>query len=434
MTEQGGPSQGLERDEGAPAAVGGTGMVASRRAVLGAGLALAATACTPASTAPASTAPPGSGPMGLQTGSAQRLYTLPADHQWHGGGIYDTGLLEEWFYWTGFLTDVDTQEQFGLFYNLFHEGDGPGKYSHRLWFSLDSLNNDSIVWATPDMTSFTAAAAPQSTSPNDFLYSAQGTDTTYETLYRAEPDTWSLKFHGAAANVPQPVDMAMELHTTTPYGYMPLTPYGVENENMPWTGQTDPTTMSSLSYYYGAPKTAANGAVKIGNQMHRLQGSLWMEHQWGNFRITEMPWAANYIWSGLQFDDGSIFTFRQWYGQNNQPLLNLGRHSYSTPNNQTTYGFGQSVVFTPLKTWTSPVSKRNFPVYASVSSEFGTWYYSPVFPDYEMPFGYPPYGTSDLDIWEAPCLVHTGSLDGPVVGKAYLELPNILTKTFPVLT
>ena len=124
----------------------------------------------------------------------------------------------------------------------------------------------------------------------------------------------------------------------------------------------------------------------------------------GNFRITEMPWATNYIWSALQFDDGSIFTFRQWYDQSNQPLLNLGRHSYSTPNNPTTYGFGQSVVFTPLKTWTSPVSNRNFPVYASVSSEFGTWYYSPVYPDYEMPFGYPPYGTSGLDIWEAPCL------------------------------
>jgi len=50
--------------------------------------------------------------------------------------------------------------------------------------------------------------------------------------------------------------------------------------------------MSSLSYYYGAPKTAANGTVAIGNQTHRLQGSLWMEHQWGNFRITEMPWAT----------------------------------------------------------------------------------------------------------------------------------------------
>ena len=31
-------------------------------------------------------------------------------------------------------------------------------------------------------------------------------------------------------------------------------------------------------------------------------------------------------------------------------------------------------------------------------------------------------------------MIHTGSVDGPVVGKAYLELPNGLTKTFPVLT
>ena len=103
MTDQGPPPQGLERDGGAT--VGRTGLVASRRAILGAGLALAATACapasnttpsnTPASTASAATAPPGSGQKGLLTTSAHQLYTLPEDHQWHGGGIYDTGQLGE---------------------------------------------------------------------------------------------------------------------------------------------------------------------------------------------------------------------------------------------------------------------------------------------------------------------------------------------------
>ena len=56
-----------------------------------------------------------------------------------------------------------------------------------------------------------------------------------------------------------------------------------------------------------------------------------------------------------------------------------------------------------------------------------------MFPNYELPFGYPPYGTSQKDIWEAPCRIHTGSIDGPVVGRAYLELPNILTASFPQL-
>jgi hypothetical protein len=73
--------------------------------------------------------------------------------------------------------------------------------------------------------------------------------------------------------------------------------------------------------------------------------------------------AGAYIYSPLQFDDGSIFTFRQWYNQNGQPLLNLNRYSYSTP-----------------------------------------------------------------------VLVHTGSLTGPVAGKAFLELPSQLTATFPSIS
>jgi len=38
-------------------------------------------------------------------------------------------------------------------------------------------------------------------------------------------------------------------------------------------------------------------------QVHRLKGSLWFEHQWGNFLFSAMPWAGTYIWSALQFDD-----------------------------------------------------------------------------------------------------------------------------------
>jgi Lipocalin-like domain len=128
-----------------------------------------------------------------------------------------------------------------------------------------------------------------------------------------------------------------------------------------------------------------------------------------------------------RFDDGSIFTFRQWYNQNGQPLLNLNRYSYSTPDNHTTYGFGKGFEYTPLKTWTSPVTHRNYPLYGRLTTLFGTWYYSPVFPDYEIPLPVIP-------LWEAPVLVHTASLTGPVAGKAFLEVPSQLTATFPSIS
>ena len=88
MTQQGSPSQSVERD----------GMVASRRAVLAGGLALAAAACTPASnTPPSNTAAPtaaGQSPGSLQEVSGHALYSLPQDHKWHTGGIFDSGQIQ----------------------------------------------------------------------------------------------------------------------------------------------------------------------------------------------------------------------------------------------------------------------------------------------------------------------------------------------------
>ena len=68
--------------------------------------------------------------------------------------------------------------------------------------------------------------------------------------------------------------------------------------------------MSSISYYYGAPKMAVKGTITVGDRVRRITGSMWLEHQWGNFEMQpKHPWASAYIWSAFQFDDGSIFSF-----------------------------------------------------------------------------------------------------------------------------
>jgi len=406
-----------------------------RRTVLGSGLGVAATAgLLEVGLAPTASAHTEGRDCALANKSAHALYTLPEDHKWHTGGIYETGQLEEWYYWTGFLTDTVTKEEYGLFYNVFHEATAPGEFRYRVWFALYNLDKNEYVWAVQNMEVPLTATAPHGRhSRNSFQYSAHTDNTRFKTTYHARHNIWSLQMSTVGSNVAEPINLDLRLRTRDPYGYIPMTPYGLENENQPWTGVPDPATMYSLSYYYGGPKTDITGTVTTGAKVHHLEGSLWFEHQWGNFSVATQPWGSAYIWSALQFNDGPIFTFRQWYNEALKPLLNLGRHSYSTPTNGTIYGFGESVEFTPLQTWHSPVSNRNFPVYGRLSTEFGTWYYSPVFPNYEIPFGYPPYGTSNLDIWEAPCLLHTGSLTGPVVGMAFLELPNVLTASFPAL-
>jgi predicted secreted hydrolase len=173
-------------------------------------------------------------------------------------------------------------------------------------------------------------------------------------------------------------------------------------------------------------RTGGQGRVRriTGSPDHRITGSTWLEHQWGNFKFSTHPWGADYIWSALQFNDGSVFTFRQWYDQKAQPLLDLGRHSRSTPDGITAYGFGASVKWEGLKTWKSPATGRNYPTQSRLTTPFGTWYYTAVFDAYEI--------AGDRPLWEGPCWIRSDSVTGPVIGKAFLELPPSLTKVYPV--
>src|SRR4030095_7260691 len=109
-------------------------------------------------------------------------------------------------------------------------------------------------------------------SRNDFQYSAHTANTRFKTTYRATTDTWSLQMSTVAANGAEPLALNLTLKPPPPHGYMPMTPYGTENENQPWTGKPDPATMYSLSYYYGGPKTDMTGSVTTGTQVHHLTG------------------------------------------------------------------------------------------------------------------------------------------------------------------
>ena len=48
-----------------------------------------------------------------------------------------------------------------------------------------------------------------------------------------------------------------------------------------------------------------------------------------------------------------------------------------------------------------------------------------------MPRGFKPYGEGGSTLFEGPVWIRRDSLEGPIIGRAYLELPNDLTKVFP---
>ena len=100
----------------------------------------------------------------LQRLSGHALYLLPQDHKWHTGGIFDSGQVQEWHYWTGFFTDDDTGEEFGIFYNITNNPSAPGGPS--LWqqgvsFSFGDFAKQKLIWSHQ----LTAVGSLQATRP-----------------------------------------------------------------------------------------------------------------------------------------------------------------------------------------------------------------------------------------------------------------------------
>ena len=90
--------------------------IVGRALATGAGAALTAPGAPLGATAQSATPVSSDETSTIETVSAQALYTLPCDHRWHRGPFYATGEYWEWHYWTAFVTDVDTGEEWGLFY------------------------------------------------------------------------------------------------------------------------------------------------------------------------------------------------------------------------------------------------------------------------------------------------------------------------------
>jgi len=214
----------------------------NRRTVQGSGLAMAATAglLDVGIASPASAHPNGNGAHGaLEKVSGHALYSLPQDHKWHTGGIFDSGQLQEWHYLTGFFTDDHTGEQFGIFYNITNNPSAPGgpsTWQQGVLFSFGDFAKQELIWAhQPTAVASLQATRPRhSGSPDDFQYHAEGTNVEFTTTYRAEPDTWRFQFNGVAAdNGISPIAMDMVNTAQSPYGYMPVGLGGFENQNIP---------------------------------------------------------------------------------------------------------------------------------------------------------------------------------------------------------
>jgi predicted secreted hydrolase len=356
----------------------------------------------------------------LEMVSGQALYTLPRDHRWHGGPFYETHQYWEWHYWTGFATDVDTGDEWGLFYTTMRNDFNPAT-GEPVVLNYLSLTNFATKTFFPSARAAVAggqrAVLPaDSTSPDDFEFGIDSGDglTLVEQYYHAD-ERWHFQVSSAAVGEQQALAFDVDLVLQAP-GYLPTTPTGVEEEGYSRDGLYNPETMYGLSYYYYAPKMALTGTIAAGEESHQIEGTAWLEHQWGNFSTAD-PEAYRWRWGSVRFDDGGGINWRQWQrGPDNAPVYHLNHFAIHGDDGSVTYGYGRDLTYEVLDTWVSPRTGHQYGLYALLRTPIGIFHVSPIVPDQEIVIP----GLA-APLWEGALEVRRESSDGPLVGRMYME-------------
>lgn len=388
------------------------------------------TNCTPIS-APWLTSP------GLNT-EVQGLYHLPLDHQWHSGPTYNVDDFKEWHYFTFRGKDLTTGHNVSLF--LLNQFQG---------YRMDLKRPDIVIitaWADTDTGKFYAHTIiptgkfVTTGSKEDFNYSDNDVDkglgfvTTYDySKERWEFKGWATNNSTMVAGTPYNVDVTGVVKKP---GYVPMAYWGLENIGYNKNYDQNPETMYGLSYYYTAPEMEMTGNVTLDDGIvHKIKGTAWFEHQWGNF---QSPEQARYFWGYARLPNGDTMTWRQYYGNPggelnvtipfNATAANLGwtdphieqsRFAYIPQGQPPRYYFGPEFLFTPIKWWTSPESNVTYPWYGKMKTPKGTFYLSPDPQPAQESIG--PSGA----FIEGAMALRKNSIDGPVVARGFCELVQI---------
>jgi predicted secreted hydrolase len=116
---------------------------------------------------------------------------------------------------------------------------------------------------------------------------------------------------------------------------------------------------AQASYYYSRPQLQVQGTIALQGRRFALgSGSTaWLDHEWSQALLD--PAAVGWDWIGINLSDGSALTAFQLRDKNGAALWDGG----SFRSGATTYTFSRGeVLFRPMRTWRSALSKASYPV------------------------------------------------------------------------
>jgi predicted secreted hydrolase len=182
------------------------------------------------------------------------------------------------------------------------------------------------------------------------------------------------------------------------------------------------------SYYYSRTRMNPTGTITVGTAVKQITGgTLWFDHQWGNFLPTNGGWD----WFSTQLDDSSEMMIYSLRDASGNVLQTFGEYVPPCPSGCSPARPVPSIELsqdqfsiTPLGTWTSPTTGIVYPstwrvrIAAKGDVPAMDLTYTPVIPNAELDTR---KSTSTI-YWEGDCTITGTKGGGTITGSGYVEL------------
>ena len=185
------------------------------------------------------------------------------------------------------------------------------------------------------------------------------------------------------------------------------------------------------SYYYSRTRMRPSGTITVdGATTPIVDGTLWFDHQWGNFLPTNGGWD----WFSTQLDDKSEMMIYHLRDASGAILQTFGEYVPPCPPNPRDCSSAHPAPsveltqdqfsITPLGTWTSPTTGITYPsgwrvtVRAKGDVPAMDLTYTPVIPNAELDTRQ----STSVIYWEGDCTITGTKAGGSITGSGYVEL------------
>ena len=121
------------------------------------------------------------------------------------------------------------------------------------------------------------------------------------------------------------------------------------------------------SHYYSQPQLAVQARLTLDGQARTLPGRGWLDHEWSDELLA--PGAIGWDWIGINLADGGALTAFRLRDADDRVVWAGGSHR---PAGGAVRNFSpDELLFTPLRSWTSPATGARYPVHWRLQTPAG---------------------------------------------------------------